>query len=369
MSPVPLRRQKLFWPVAGIIIGMLVAMIPSKTGIPLSTGIAAWFVAMLLVLVLSAHPTGTRLAALLAGLFMAVPCFVWASPFDRCLLMCFTAMPFVASAALVLIPPITSFRARLAYLLTWCGRRQISRRPRTFDIAPLRNLLVASAIFAAAVAVLAFAVGLGQAVRWLAAGIATLAFAEMATASFPFVSGLMGLTLPALMQSPYRSTSIGEFWTKRWNPAASEMFLNFCFLPLARHGVALALLATFALSALGHTLLVYLALGTWTISLICGAFFLVQPLLIAAERAMKVKRWRPAAARTWTLAALAMTSPLFLEPVLQILERSWGRPAAVLQPTLAFLAFVMIVSTGISLASLIALGPTGKPILQPSNLT
>ena len=56
-------------------------------------------------------------------------------------------------------------------------------------------------------------------------------------------------------------------------------------------------------------------------SVVWGAFFFVQPLLILLERRMKVRRWRPAAARGWTLSALAVTCPLIVEPMLQIFAR------------------------------------------------
>jgi hypothetical protein len=84
-----------------------------------------------------------------------------------------------------------------------------------------------------------------------------------------------------------------------------------------------------------------MAIGKWGISFSCGAFFCVQPLLIAAERRMNLRRWRLAAARIWTLAALTITSPLFVEPALQIIESSWGTQHSPLGPTVSALVFVM----------------------------
>ena len=74
-------------------------------------------------------------------------------------------------------------------------------------------------------------------------------------------------------------------------------------------------------------------------------------VLIAAERRFGERRWRPAARRAWTLGVLAITSPLFVEPLLQIAERSWGVPGSVLFPTLAVLGFVIVFSSIFSLAS------------------
>jgi hypothetical protein len=347
----------------GLAGGVLIALTPSKTGIALSTGIVVWGAATLLVLMISGHPIGARIGAVVGGLVIAVPCFVWALPVHRVLLMCFIAIPFVSAAALLLTPPIAGFRARLAYLLTWCGTRQITRRARSLDTCAFRNLIIATALLAIAIAVVKATppFSLWLLLRWFAGGIAVLACAEMVTASFPLVTALMGLTMPPLMKSPWRSTSLAEFWTKRWNPAASQLFRTACFTPLARRSAAMALFTAFAASALGHTLLVYLGLERWTISLACGVFFLVQPLLLAAERRMKVKRWPHAAAWGWTLAALTITSPLFVEPVFQIIERSWNPAEPFFVPTLWALGFVLVVTVSLSLASLTALVPISEP--------
>ena len=51
--------------------------------IPLEAGILAWFADLVLILILSAHPNTARAGVLVAGLFLAVPCFLWASPLSR----------------------------------------------------------------------------------------------------------------------------------------------------------------------------------------------------------------------------------------------------------------------------------------------
>lgn len=348
-------RKQLVWPVTGIVLGALVAIIPSTTAITLQAGIAAWCVDMGLVLILSAHPMGARIGALMAGLFMAVPCFVQASPLARGSLMCGVAAPFLAAAGLALASPIAGLRARVTYLSTWGGTHQVKRRARGLDMTLLLRLSVATVIFAAGVAVVKEVSGSGfwLPVRWFAGGILFIAGAEMITAGLPMVAGAFGLIVPSLFQSPYRSASVGEFWARRWNIGVSARLLRpFCFAPLARRGVVMALFASFALSGVAHALLAYMALARWRISLICGAFFLVQPLLIAAERRLAVRRWRPWAGRVWTLTALALTSPLFVEPALQVVEESSGAPDNVLLPTAVFLGFVIVASSIISLVSL-----------------
>jgi hypothetical protein len=348
-------RRQLVWLAAGVVLGIFVARDVSGTAqITLGTGLAAWVTAMLLVLIPSGHPVGARLGAFLAGVFAMVPCALGASPLERCLLACLMALPCLAAATLGIVPPIASFRARLAYLCTWCGTRPVERRTATLDTKALRTLIAATMVLPGAMAVVnaVSAFGLGLPVRWLAGGIMIFAVAEMVTAGVPLVTAAMGIMVPPLFQSPYRSASVSEFWSTRWNIGASQLFREQCFAPLARRSVALALSAAFVASAVLHALLALLALGSWEIALACGAFFAVQPIIIAVERWMRVRRWRPAAGRAWTLAALAITSPLFVEPTLQIVEGSWVDN--VLLPTLIVLGFVIVFSGVVSLASLSA---------------
>jgi len=342
-------------------LGLAVAANPSKAmQITFYAGIAVWCVEMVLVAMFSAHPIGARVAVLIAGLSLALPLFVTAYPLSRFLLECFLALPFTGAAIMMIGPPIAGFWVRLAriWIFTFTlDTRHLKRRARCFDAAALLNLIVATTVLAAAIATVkaAPAFDFWLTVRWLAGGIAILAFAEMATACLSLVTAAMGITASPLFQSPYRSTLVSEFWTKRWNIPTAEMFRRYCFAPIARHGVALALFTTFALSAVAHVGLVYLGLGRWRIAAACGAFFLVQPLLIVAERRMNVRQWPLATKRTWTLSVLAITSPLFVEPILQIVERSWGGPENVLGPTAAALGFMIVLSSIILVASLIFL--------------
>jgi hypothetical protein len=174
----------------------------------------------------------------------------------------------------------------------------------------------------------------------------------MATTGPNFVMAALGINVPPFFQSPYRSVTISEFWGKRWNLPALEFLRRCCFAPLARWGAVFAMFATFAISAVGHALLAFYALGRWKIAVVFGAFFLVQPLLIAAERGLAVRRWRPEAGRAWTLTALAITSPMAIEPMLQFSERSWGAQDNVLLPTFLTLGFIIILSGIVSLVSL-----------------
>jgi hypothetical protein len=350
-------RNEFLWPVAGIVLGALVGVNDFyRPHVTLGVGVAAWFLAIALVLILSAGAMTARIGVVVAGLFLAVPCFLRESPLSRGLLMCSMALPFAIVALPLSAPSTSGFRSRLVYFFTWLGTHEAKRRARSFDAGSLARLVGATAVLAAAMICVKTvpAVGLWLLARWLAGGIMILAAAEMVTAGHDFLTASMGLAAAGLMRSPHRSTSVAEFWAKRWNPVASTLvFRKFCFDPLARFGVARALFAAFLASAIGHLLLTYMASGRWGIALMCGAFFIVQPLVIAIERRLNMRRWRPSAGRAWTLTALMITSPLLVEPVLQLVEPSWGPPDSVLLPTVAVLSYVMIVNVFFSVGFLL----------------
>lgn len=365
-------RNQFLWPVAGIVLGALAATNPFyQPHISLEGGVAAWFADLLLSLLFSRHLFTARVGVVVAGLFLAVPCFLHELPLARGLLMCFMALPFAVVALPLSVSPSAGVRERLVYFFTWLGAREAKRRPRSFDIVSLLRLIAATAVLAAMMACVKAvpAADLWLLVRWLAGGIIILAFAEMATACHEFLTALMGLRAAGLMRSPHLSISFSDFWAERWNPAASALvFRKYCFAPLARRGAALALFVAFLFSAVVHALGLYMAIGKWGISLLCGVFFVVQPLLIATERWMKVRRWQRGARRAWTLAALAVTSPLFVEPALQLVEPSWGPTGYVLWPTVAVLGYVVILTVFFAIGFLVfgsELTPPNKS-LQPT---
>lgn len=291
------------------------------------------------------------------GLLMAVPCFLRESPLDRFLMTGFMAAPLAVCAALVTIPPIVGMRERLAWLFDWCSTRAVRRIPRSFNRAAFLHLLLATAVMAVAVAMIKAAVPdcPGVLLRWLGGAIAAGAFAGMTTAALPLLGCVFGVSMPPLMQSPWRSATVDEFWGRRWNVwTSAKMFRPVFRAVLSRHGFATALAATFAFSGVTHALMAFLALGKWPVSLACGVFFLVQPVLMAVEHRLGVRRWPVAAARAWTLTVLLVISPLFIEPALQVIEPSWGGSDTVLPPVFTVLAFVLFLTLIVTLGSLAA---------------
>ena len=131
-----------------MVLGIIAATNPLRLKpITLQAGIAAWFADALLVLVLSANPIGARAGVLMAGLFMAIPFFVWTAPLNGLLLAGFMSVPFLSAAGLLNVQPIVGFRARLAHLCAWSDTYPLQRRARRFDTAALRNLFLATAVF------------------------------------------------------------------------------------------------------------------------------------------------------------------------------------------------------------------------------
>ena len=92
-----------------------------------------------------------------------------------------------------------------------------------------------------------------------------------------------------LMNRPLASTSLAEFWGRRWNTAFRDLTHRFLFRPLAsRFGPRTAALAGFALSGLVHDLVISLPAGGGY-----GGptlFFAIQGLAVTVERSRDGRR-------------------------------------------------------------------------------
>ena len=86
-----------------------------------------------------------------------------------------------------------------------------------------------------------------------------------------------------IMDAPLRSTSVAEFWGRRWNGAFNDLALGLVFRPLARRlGVTGATLSAFAVSGLIHELVISLPAGAGY-GLPTG-YFVLQGLAVLAQR-------------------------------------------------------------------------------------
>jgi len=115
-----------------------------------------------------------------------------------------------------------------------------------------------------------------------------------------------------LMNRPLYSTSLGEFWSRRWNTAFRDLTHRYLFKPLTvRFGSRAGILAGFAVSGLVHDLVISLPAG--------GGygrptlFFTIQGVAVAVERSelgRRVGLGRGAIGRSFACASLIAPLPL-----------------------------------------------------------
>jgi len=114
------------------------------------------------------------------------------------------------------------------------------------------------------------------------------------------------------MDWPLKSTSLGEYWGRRWNSAFRDLAHRFLFRPLtARFGARWALIAGFTFSALLHDAVIsYPAGGGYGGPTL---FFLLQAVGLLVERSKRGRAYGLGAGwRGWlfTMAMLLLPAPL-----------------------------------------------------------
>lgn len=157
-------------------------------------------------------------------------------------------------------------------------------------------------------------------IRWTLGLALIYCLAELIQSSQLLVYHALGFELPRINDYPLRSLSLSEFWGRRWNRVVSAWLNENVFRPLARKRKAkLGLAAAFGASAALHFWLAWLPLDVRA-GLTMASFFLVQGLALLAERTLGQTRWPRPLRRLWTLAWIAVPSPLFIEPALAMLD-------------------------------------------------
>lgn len=130
------------------------------------------------------------------------------------------------------------------------------------------------------------------------------------------VHRMIGWETPPLQHTPIAARSVAEFWSERWNSLMSEWLAERTYIPLARRRMpVLGVVAAFALSSAVHFFLFAAPFG-WRLAGIIALFFMVQPLFIFAERALRQRKWPLALRRIWTIGLVLLSSPLFTWPIL-----------------------------------------------------
>lgn len=166
---------------------------------------------------------------------------------------------------------------------------------------------------------------------WVGTGSRTLATALLLPGlslavhfgAFAVLAGVwrgLGVDCKPLFRAPLQSTSLGEFWGRRWNLAFSEMTALAAYQPLARRaGRRPALAASFLGSGLLHELAISVPVRAgYGLPL---AYFALHGALMAVEgrlsRAGHPVDRVPWVGRVWTLLWLLLPLPvLFHQPFL-----------------------------------------------------
>jgi hypothetical protein len=121
-----------------------------------------------------------------------------------------------------------------------------------------------------------------------------------------------GFDAPPLMNRPTHSTSVAEFWGRRWNMAFRDLTYQFLFRPLrSRIGPVAALVVGFVISGVIHDIVISLPAGGGYGG--PTAFFTIQAAAIFAERSRAGRAlglghgWRG-----WLFTAIALLLPVRL---------------------------------------------------------
>ncbi len=132
-----------------------------------------------------------------------------------------------------------------------------------------------------------------------------------------------------IMCRPFCSTTLGEFWGRRWNTAFSELLRQHVFLPLSRRvNPQAATVASFVASGLVHDLVISLPAGAG----FCQPtlYFLIQALGVFVQRTAVAKAvglhrgpvgWAYTMAIVIAPVSLLFTSPFIVRVVLPVM--SW----------------------------------------------
>jgi hypothetical protein len=210
------------------------------------------------------------------------------------------------------------------YLLFWPGMdapaflyendRVLPPRPTEWTAAALKTLLGVALIWVAA--------RLAQPVSvlwagWLGmtGGMFVLHFGTFHLLSLGWRT--LGVDARPVMRNPLRSTSLAEFWGRRWNTAFHELATRFTFRPLRpRVGPVGATLLAFLASGVIHELVISVpAQGGYGLP---TGYFLLQGLGLLSERARAARRgglgrgWR---GRSFTLFVAAGPAFWLFPPV------------------------------------------------------
>jgi hypothetical protein len=158
------------------------------------------------------------------------------------------------------------------------------------------------------------------ALRWSCGLVLCYAAIETVHTSILAIYRGFGLSFPRINDRPILSTTLAEFWGRRWNRAVSGWLHDNLFLPLARRRRAtLGICAAFAASTALHFWFAWVPLDAVAGALM-ASYFVFHGVALPLERRLHVARRGLGARRVWTAAWIAVPSPLFVEPALRLFE-------------------------------------------------
>lgn len=143
---------------------------------------------------------------------------------------------------------------------------------------------------------------------------------NLSTASWRF----SGVDVKELFRSPYKSTSLKEFWGKRWNMAFSEMTAMVVYKPLkVKYGIPFAMIASFLVSGMLHEIAI-----SFPVKMGYGLpflYFVLHGLAMYAEGKMAVVKKivsNSVTSHIWVFAWLILPMPLLFHHVfiLEVVE-------------------------------------------------
>ena len=122
---------------------------------------------------------------------------------------------------------------------------------------------------------------------------------------------MLGIAAKPIMTAPIKSTSLNEFWGRRWNGAFNQLVLDLFFRPLSRTvGSTRATLATFLISGLLHELVISLPAGAGYG--LPTSYFLLQGGGVLAQRSAYGRRLGlRGGIRGWLFTMMIVAPPAF----------------------------------------------------------
>lgn len=290
--------------------------------------IVAWFLLQALLVLAAVQFMGRRAWRRDASVFLVIaalllPLSLPAGALPRALLSSLALLSLVKVLQIAQHPERWPPGDRLWHALVPFDIYDTRRRARALDRDLLAVLALHSALALAALLglwLLPRALPLGMMlVRMTLGALLVYSAMDAITAGLRLAHALSGVSVPPIQSTPIASQSVREFWSQRWNKPVSDWLAEFVFLPVSRRSNAgWGVIAAFATSGLLHAWMFYAAIG-WVPAMMAFAFFIFQAVFVMVESFIRLRELSPRLRRAWTLGMLAISSPLFVEPVLRVL--------------------------------------------------